>query len=215
MSTFGEKARSFIMARFGKTAHVTEITKLNASLYQVSISLNDPFSWKSCQRAKFMMGGAFRDYTFAHWDEATNTAIILIDAAHNGAGSNGVRKLQPGDMLSYAGPEGGDQQPAATKNLVCIGDASAVGHFASVNTRKAEGQQCDTLIITNNTFPETILDMPVDTAKTTDAISGWLQSLSLEETTFYVAGNNQLVVKIRRILKELGWKQIKAAGFWD
>jgi NADPH-dependent ferric siderophore reductase len=215
MSTFGEKARTFIMERFGKTAQVVNVTQLNKSLYQISIYLSDPFEWTSCQRAKFMMGGAFRDYTYADWDPATNVAVLLIDAGHNGAGANGVRKLQAGDQLFYATAEAGLQQPAATKHIVCIGDASAVGQFTSVNTRKSADQQCDTLIITDNTFPETILDMHINTAKTTDEISGWLQSLSLGDTTFHVAGNNKLVVKIRRTLKDLGWKQIKVTGFWD
>jgi len=60
--------------------------------------------------------------------------------------------------------------------------------------------------------------MPIDTIMPDDypaQLDSWLKSLPLQDTTFYVAGNIPLVVKTRKILKELGWKQIKSAGFWD
>lgn len=216
MSTLKEKATAFMMSRLGKTAHVNSVTAITDSLLQVSLLLPDSLNWRSCQHLKCEIGKyTYRDYTIAAWDEHTQTATLLIHAGHKGAGSDWIRQLQPGQTVSFAGPGGGFHQPTAADNLVGIGDASAIGHFVSLFKRSK--QQFHTLIV-SKPLPEIILGMPIDTIIPNDypaQLTSWLKSLPLQDTTFYVAGNIPLVVKTRKILKELGWKQIKSAGFWE
>jgi NADPH-dependent ferric siderophore reductase len=216
MSTLKEKATAFMMSRIGKTAHVNSITAITDSLLEISLHLPDSLNWRSCQHLKCETGKhTYRDYTIANWDEITQTATLLIDAGHEGAGSNWVRQLKPGQAFSCAGPGGGFHQPTAADNLVCIGDVSAIGHFVSLFKRSK--QQFHTLIV-SKPLPETILEMPIETITQDDysaQLSRWLKSLPLQDTTFYVAGNIPLVVKTRKILKDRGWKQIKSAGFWE
>jgi ferredoxin-NADP reductase len=202
-----------MMSRMGKTAQVKSITPITTSLLQISLQLPDALNWRSCQHLKCEAGKyTYRDYTIADWDATTNTAILLIDAGHQGAASNWIRQLQPGQTFSFAGPGGGFHQPTAADNLVCIGDASAIGHFTSLFKRST--QQFHTLII-SEPLPETILGMPIHTVTSHEQVSGWLKSLPLQDTTFYLAGNIPLLVKTRKIVKDAGWKQIKSAGFWE
>jgi len=216
MSTLKEKATAFMMSRLGKTARVNSITAITDSLFEITLHFPDSLNWRSCQHLKCEVGKyTYRDYTIADWDAVTQTATLLIDTGHKGAGSNWVKQLQPGQAIACAGPGGGFHQPTAADNLVCIGDVSAIGHFTSLFKRSK--QQFHTLIV-SKPLPDTILGMPVDTITAQDfpaQLNSWLKDLPLYDTTFYVAGNIPLVVKTRKILKELGWKQIKSAGFWE
>lgn len=214
MSTFKEKATAFLMSRIGKTAYVINTTAITDSLLQITLHLPEPINWRSCQHLKCETGKqTYRDYTIASWDEATRTAVLLIHAAHEGPGSNWAKQLQPEQSFFYAGPGGGFHQPAAADDLVCIGDASAIGHFVSLHKRRHPQQQFHTMIL-GGPLPATILDMPINTGAS-EQLTNWIQDLPLQETTFYVAGHIPLLIKTRKTIKELGWKQIKSAGFWE
>jgi len=214
MSTLKEKATAFFMSRIGKTAYVINTTAITDSLLQITLHLPEGIKWHSCQHLKCETGKhTYRDYTIASWDEVTQTAILLIHAGHEGAGSNWARQLQPEHSFFYAGPGGGFHQPTAADNLVCIGDASAIGHFVSLYKRRHQQQQFHTMII-GKPLPPIILDMPIDSG-TSEQLTNWIQTLPLQETTFYLAGHIPLLVKTRKTIKDLGWKQIKSAGFWD
>ncbi|WP_110057391.1 siderophore-interacting protein [Chitinophaga sp. S165] len=219
MSYLKEKATAFLMSRIGKTARVITTENITDSLLAITLHTPDLAKWRSCQHLKFETGkGHYRDYTLAHWNEANKQGTLLIDAGHEGAGSNWARLLRPGQALLYAGPGGGIHQPTAAAHLVCLGDASAIGHFSSLFHRKGTQQQLYTLISHKQPLPLKILDMPVDT--TAGYIAGverWLlqQPFPMSDTTFYVAGNIPLVVQIRKLIKRLGAQQIKAQGFWE
>lgn len=207
------------MSRIGKTAHVITTENITDSLLAITLHTPDLVKWRSCQHLKFETGKLhYRNYTLAHWDEASKQATLLIDAGHEGSGSDWARQLRPGQTLLYAGPGGGIHQPTAATHLVCIGDASAIGHFSSLFHRKGMRQQLYTLISHKQPLPLKILNMPVDT--TPEYIAGiecWLlqQPFAMHDTTFYVAGNIPLVVQIRKLIKRLGAPQIKAQGFWE
>jgi NADPH-dependent ferric siderophore reductase len=203
----------FIMSRIGKIAHVTNTADITPSLRQISLHLPENITWRSCQHLKCETENhAYRDYTIASWDEKTKTAELLIAVGHKGAGGNWAKHLQEKQSF-YVGVGGGFIKPTAADNLVCIGDTSAVGHFVSLHKHKHPEQQFHTLII-DAELPATILGMPLNTG-TSENITAWLKSLPLKETTFYLAGNIPLLVNIRKVLKEAGWKNIKSAGFWE
>lgn len=215
MSTLKEKAASFLLSKLGKTATVNDVNHVTDTLVQVSLQLPDALNWRSCQHLKCETTKlAMRDYTVANFDAATNTATLLIHAGHNGMGGQWAQSLEIGQSVLYMGPGGGAHQPTGSDNLVCIGDMSAIGHFTSLHTRKNKQQQFHTMIITPEKLPASVLGTPITTGRE-DQVANWLQSLPLRDTTFYVAGNIPLVVRIRKIVKELGWKQIKSTGFWE
>lgn len=214
-----EKAAAFLMGRWGKTAHVRQVTAIDHRLLQISLALPDSLSWRSCQHLKCAVGSAdFRDYSIAHYDESSQVATLVVDAGHIGKGSQYLRQLAPGDPFLYMGPGGGFHQPTGAAQLVCIGDASAMGHFVSLYHRKHAEQGFHTLGIGQDPLPASIMDMPIrfSDGQEKDVIS-WLDQLSLasHDTTFYVAGYIPMVVQTRKLLKQLGWKQVKAAGFWE
>ncbi|SEW18580.1 Oxidoreductase FAD-binding domain-containing protein [Chitinophaga sp. YR573] len=214
MSTFKEKATAFLMSRIGKTAYVINTTAITDSLLQITLHLPEAINWRSCQHLKCEVGKqAYRDYTIASWDQATQTAVLLIHTSHEGTGSNWAKQLQPEQSFFYAGPGGGFHQPTAADNLVCIGDASAIGHFVSLYKCRHPQQQFHAMIIDKH-LPSTILDMPIHTG-TSEQLTNWVRHLPVQETTFYLAGNIPLLVKTRKTIKDLGGKQIKSAGFWE
>ncbi|MBW8684409.1 siderophore-interacting protein [Chitinophaga rhizophila] len=219
MSYLKDKAQAFFMARLGKTAHVINTAYITDHLLAVRLRLPDALKWRSCQHLKFEVAKLhYRDYTIASWNAAKLEATLLIDTGHEGAGSNWARQLQPGDTTLYAGPGGGFHQPTAASHLVCIGDASAIGHFSSLHQRKAAEQQFNALICHHQSLPATILDMPVHSIlNDTTAVTEWLNQhkLPMGDVTFYVAGQIRLVVQTRKLLKQLGAKQVKPAGFWE
>lgn len=207
------------MARLGKTARVVATEYITGHLLMVRLQLPDALKWRSCQHLKFETEKShFRDYTVASWNESTQEATLLIHAGHDGPGSNWARQLQPGDTIGYVGPGGGFHQPTAATHLVCIGDASAIGHFTSLYQRKAPAQQFHTLACHHQPLPAQILEMPVTTILNyTSGVIEWLtqHDLPMNDTTFYVAGQVRLVVQTRKLLKQLGATQIKPAGFWE
>lgn len=214
-----EKATAFLMGRMGKTAHVRQVTAIDHRLLQLELQLVEPLAWRSCQHLKIQVSStALRDYTVAHYNENTRIATLFIDAGHVGAGSEWLRKLAPGDPVMYVGPGGGMHQPTAAAQLVCIGDASAIGHILSLYHRRNPEQGFHTLAIDEDPLPAAIMGMPVrfSDGQEKDVIN-WLDQLQLpsHDTTFYVAGYIPMVVQTRKLLKQLGWKQVKAAGFWE
>lgn len=207
------------MSRLGKTATVLTVMNITDTLLSVTLQLSETLKWRSCQHLKFEVSKThFRDYTLADWDETTMQATLLIDAGHQGPGANWARQLKTGQSLNFMGPGGGFHQPTAASNLLCIGDVSAIGHFTSLHLRKAPQQQLYALICHQQELPGSILNMPL--IKLNDHLKGvaaWLQNemFLMNDTTFYVAGNMQLVVQTRKLLKQMGAQQIKPAGFWE
>src|SRR5689334_13771704 len=97
MSYLKEKATAFLMSRIGKNARVITTENITDSLMAITLHTPDLVKWRSCQHLKFDTGkGHYRDYTLAHWDETRKQATLLIDAGHEGAGSNWARQLQAG-----------------------------------------------------------------------------------------------------------------------
>lgn len=219
-----EKATAFLMSRMGKTAYVSSITNITATLLQVDLYLPEPLSnWRSTQHLKCEIAKlAYRDYTLAHWDAATQTATLLIHTGHNGAGSNWARQLQPAQPVLYAGPGGGIHQPATEGKLVCIGDASAIGHFASLYTRRHDNQPFHVLVTAApGEVPPVVSEMPLQVityspASYNEQLTAWLHqyNISSKGTTFYVAGYIPLVIQAKKLLKHQGAGRIKSAGFW-
>lgn len=220
MISIKNRATSFLMSRIGKTARVINLARIGNFLLEIDLQLPQALPERSTQHLKCEVAPyTYRDYTVANWDTAKQTATLVVDCGHEGIGSSWALGLQPGDEVYYAGPGGGLHQPSAAQYLVCIGDASATGHFHSLYLRKANGQQFHCFLQLEDPATRQLLQMPVQPLSNnghyfTD-LHEWLYhyDFPVANTTYYVAGNQQMVVQVRKSLRQQG-KQVKAQGFW-
>jgi NADPH-dependent ferric siderophore reductase len=220
MPSIKARATSLLMSRIGKTARVKSVRKMGNFLLEICLQLTQSLPDRSTQHLKCEVAPyTYRDYTIAHWDAGTQTVTLIIACSHDGAGSYWALGLQPGDEIYYAGPGGGIHQPGTADYLVCIGDASAAGHFHSLFQRKNPGQQFHCFLQLEEPSTRQLLHMPVQPLSNnghyfTD-LHEWLYRYNFPAaaTTYYVAGNQQMVVEVRRSLRRQGG-QVKAQGFW-
>ncbi|WP_142685866.1 siderophore-interacting protein [Chitinophaga polysaccharea] len=220
MISIKDRATSFLMSRIGKTAHVINLARIGNFLLEIHLQLPQALPERSTQHLKCEVAPyTYRDYTVANWDTAKQTATLIVDCGHEGVGSSWALNLQPGDEVYYAGPGGGFHQPSDAQYLVCIGDASATGHFHSLYLRKAAAQQFYCFLQLEDPATRQLLQMPVQPLSNnghylTD-LHEWLYHYDFPagNTTYYVAGNQQMVVQVRKSLRLQG-KQVKAQGFW-
>lgn len=220
MPSIKDRATSLLMSRIGKTASVRNVTRIGNLLLQVDLQLPQSLPDRSTQHLKCEVAPyTYRDYTVAQWDMVTQSATLLIDCGHDGAGSYWALQLQPGQEVYYAGPGGGIHQPTTAQHLVCIGDASATGHFHSLYQRKTALQNFHCFLQLESPMTRQILEMPVHPLSNnghyfTD-LHEWLYHYNFPaaDTTYYVAGNQKMVVQVRKSLRQQGG-QVKAQGFW-
>ncbi|MCW3467973.1 siderophore-interacting protein [Chitinophaga nivalis] len=221
MPSIKDRATSLLMSTIGKTASVTRVQFINNELLQADLQLTQPLPDRSTQHLKCEVAPyTYRDYTVASWNAVTQTATLLINCRHDGPGSRWAQQLRSGTTVSYAGPGGGLHQPTKAACLVCIGDASAAGHFHSLYIRRNHEQQFHTFLQLEDHTIRQLLQMPVQPLSnngyfTTD-LHEWLYHYNFpaDNTTYYVAGNSRMVVQIRKSLRQQGG-QVKAQGFWD
>lgn len=185
--------------------------------------------WNEVPYIKFKVDDfTYRDYTPSGWDAETSTCTIYIDAAHQGPGSQWVKQLKKNDILSYIKIGSTHHKPVATSAVVALGDESSIGHLLALqkmvlpNTRFSGG-----LVIGNEhhrkLFHEYFWSPLVPVARKDifghHSLMEWVleQHYSLENTVFYLAGNNTMVAQLRKLLKNQGYPsaQIKMQGFWS
>lgn len=181
-------------------------------------------AWTEAQHIKCRVGSfAYRDYTPAWWDADTATCTLFIDAGHQGVGSQWAASLQAGDTLYYMGAGSSHQKPVDHARHVFVGDQSAIGHFAALQQlagphaviegavalqHEHHGKELKTYL---PKLP--LLALPGGA----DSLANWLQELPFnEQSVFYLVGNTAMVIALRKVLKQQGYKgqQVKAQGFW-
>jgi NADPH-dependent ferric siderophore reductase len=181
----------------------------------------DMQNWKQIPYIKFRVDGfSFRDYSPFGWDLETSTCSILVDSAHQGPGSRWAGNLIVGDTVFYFRPESTRQSPHPTDCVVGLGDASSVGHLLALQQLTVPVSRFDMAVILDSPQSDLLRDTfsPVlNILSNYDELAGWLvkQQYSIANTSFYVNGNNELVVALRRLLKKMGYSQIRVKGFWS
>jgi NADPH-dependent ferric siderophore reductase len=199
----------------------------------IEIDLHLPFAdmaqWHEVPYIKVKVDDLiFRDYTPSGWDAETCTCTIYIDAAHKGPGSSWAQQLKRNDTISYFKIGTTHQSPEPTSAVVALGDESSIGHLLALqkmvlpHTRFSGG-----VVIGNkdhrNLFHEYFWS-PLEPIARKDvfghhSLIEWVleQHYSLENTVFYLTGNNTMVAQLRKLLKHQGYpsRQIKAQGFWS
>jgi NADPH-dependent ferric siderophore reductase len=189
----------------------------------------DIAQWNEIPYIKFRVDDfTFRDYTPSGWDAETGTCTIYVDAAHNGPGSRWAQQLKQGDTVSYIKIGSTDHSPTPTSAVVALGDESSMGHLLALqkmvlpHTRFSGG-----LVIGNEQHRKLFHEYfwsPLQPVARKDifghhSLIEWVleQQYSLENTVFYLAGNNTMVAQLRKLLKNQGYPsgQIKVQGFWS
>jgi NADPH-dependent ferric siderophore reductase len=215
-----------------QTGRVLEVRVWEPSTL-IEVDLHLPFAditqWNEIPYIKFRVDDLiFRDYTPSGWDAETCTCTIYIDAAHNGPGSKWARQLKKNDTVCYLKIGTTNQSPVATSAVVALGDESSMGHLLALqkmvlpHTRFSGG-----LLIGNECHRKLFHEYfwsPLEPVERKDvfghhSLMEWVleQHYSLENTVFYLVGNNTMVSQLRKLLKYQGYPsgQIKVQGFWS
>lgn len=178
--------------------------------------------WMEVPYIKFSVGKfSFRDYTPFGWDIQTSTCSLLIDAAHQGPGSHWAAALQTGDPVHYLKIDSSRQMPHPTNLVVGLGDNSSMAHLMALQQLTLPGIRFEgvitsndpqTAFLLNDYFPKPLL------SHTSEAeLMDWLteQNYCNAHTSFYLTGNEQLVIRMQKLLKSLGHTSIRAKRFWS
>lgn len=214
---------SFLERTFTKTGTVVGTRAWQpATFFEIDLHLPDidMSGWKDAQHIKCKVGPfTYRDYTPAYWDTDTHTCTLYIDAMHDGAGSRWAKGLQQGDVFCYVGLGSSHQQPEKNMRHVFLGDKTAIGHFAALQQLAGKTAEITGAVMVKEDshreaftayFPRLAMQPVADVTKWVD------NNQQHNNAVFYLAGNNQLVISLRKQLRSIGYnsKQIKAQGFW-
>ena len=199
----------------------------------IEVDLHLPFAdmqqWTEIPYIKFKVASfTYRDYTPSGWDAETSTCTIFIDAAHNGPGSNWAKQLKKNDTVSYFKIGTTHQVAESTSAVIALGDESSLGHMLALQQMVMPAARFSGAVVMGNDdhrsqFRE-FFRSPLQTVKRDDtyghhSLIQWVisQQYALENTVFYLTGNNIMVSQMKKMLKLQGYNsnQIKAKGFWS
>lgn len=226
------KASEVIENRVLKTATVLEVRKWPSSAI-IEIDLHMPATemhdWNEVNYIKCKVANfTYRDYTPSGWDAETQTCTLYIDAGHSGLGSDWANRLSKGDNVDYIGIKSTRQTPVNTSAVICLGDESSIGHLLAMQQLTIPSTRFSGAVLINNEhssklfkeyFRTTLQPVLRNDTYGHHSLTEWLlqQSYSLENTIFYLTGNNTMVSQLRKTLRHHGYghNQIKAQGFWS
>lgn len=185
-------------------------------------------TWTKTQSIKCRISSLhYTDYTPAMWDAAEKTCTLYIDTSHTGKGSEWAKRQKQGAALYYLNIEEESHCPVLGKHHIFLGDQTAIGHFCAIQQLAPSAIGISGCVVFND--PETASGLTencpwlclkcVTDYKT---IYDYLQQVALqinsakENYVFYVVGNAQLIVTVRKLLKANGIDggRIKSKGFW-
>jgi NADPH-dependent ferric siderophore reductase len=171
----------------------------------------------------------YRDYTPSGWDAQTRTCTLYVDTAHPGPGSRWAVGLQAGDPVSYLKIGSTHHGPAATSaSIIGLGDASSLGHLLALQQMsRPSGCFSGAILMAREAhrrafgdyFGSTLQPLAYQGADGHHRLYEWVlaQQPALEKPVFCLAGNQSMVVQLRRLLNSQGYSatQVKAQGFWS
>lgn len=201
----------------------------SATLVEIDLHLpHVDMTWDSIPYIKFRVDDfTFRDYTPSGWDAEQRTCTLFIDTGHTGAGSNWAAGLKKGDTVCYFKIGRTNHAPNLQTQSVGLSDLSGLGHLLALEQMSTPIGNFTGSVLLNEqqhfkSFREAF-DSRLQPIERQDEIGNesllqWVvaQKFHPDQTVFYLVGNNKLVSKLRRSLKECGFSssQIKVKGFW-
>jgi NADPH-dependent ferric siderophore reductase len=198
----------------------------------IEVDLHLPYAdmqrWHEVPYIKFKVADfTFRDYTPSGWDAETCTCTLFIDAAHNGPGSAWARRLSKGHMVNYLKIGTSHQAPVETSAIIALGDESSLGHILALQQMALPANRFTGAVLIanenhrslfNQYFRSPIAPVARQNSYGHHSLIQWVmdQQYTLENSVFYLAGNNMMVSGLRKMLRQQGFSssQIKAQGFW-
>jgi NADPH-dependent ferric siderophore reductase len=198
----------------------------------IEIDLHLPFAdmseWNEVPYIKFKVADlTYRDYTPSGWDAETSTCTLYIDTAHNGAGSKWAHKLKKDDTVSYLRIRSANQAPDSTAAVIALGDESSMGHMLALQQMVLPATRFSGAILIADEnhrslfgeyFRSPIKPMAADDVYGHHTLIQWVmeQQYTLDNTIFYLTGNNIMVSQLRKLLRLQGYGsgQVIAQGFW-
>jgi NADPH-dependent ferric siderophore reductase len=189
----------------------------------------DMRQWTEVPYIKFKIEPfTYRDYTPSGWDAETSTCTIYIDAAHKGAGSSWARTLKKGDVVNYLKIGTSHQAPESTPAVIALGDESSLGHVLALQQMVLPATRFTGAVLLpeeqhrdffSEYFPQCIQTIARQDVYGHHSLLQWVigQQCALDNTVFYLTGNNVMVSQLRKMLRLQGYSsgQIRAKGFWS
>ena len=220
-----KKTNKIIDHQLLRLATVLEVRSWPGSPMQ-EIDLHLPESdmryWMAVPYIKFHVGGfIFRDYTPFGWDAGTSTCSLLIDLGHQGPGSKWAKALRAGVMVQYIITDSSRQQPHPTNLVVGLGDNSSIGHLMALRQLTIPNIRFDGAFVADSAQTGNLLndyfDKPLIPHSCGTALITWLeqQAYCTAHTSFYLTGNEDLLIRLQKVLKELGHSNICVRTFWS
>lgn len=227
-----KKASTILENRVLKTAIVLEVRKWPGSSI-IEVDLHMPTAvmdgWNEVNYMKCKVADlTYRDYTPSGWDAETQTCTLYIDANHKGPGSTWANGLKKGDEIGYISLKSTRQTPVNTSAIICLGDESSIGHLFALQQLAVPVSRFIGAVLLDNERDKSLFEeyfrTPLEAIVREDlyghhSLTEWLlkQTYHLENTIFYITGNNTMVTQLRKILRQQGYSsnQIKAQGFWS
>jgi len=227
-----KKASGIIENRILKTAVVLEVRKWpSASMIEIDLHLPATAmdDWNEVKYMKCKVADlTYRDYTPSGWDAETRTCTLYVDINHNGPGCAWADRLIKGDEIGYIAIKSTSQTAVNTSAVICLGDESSLGHLFALQQLASPVSRFSGAVLVGDEHNRSLFTeyfrTPLQPILRTDAhghhsLTEWLlqQTYHLENTIFYLTGNNTMVMQLRKILRQLGYhpNQIKTQGFWS
>jgi len=216
---------------FFKRGKILSVRKWNSNnIHELDIYLpNVSFeNWTFTQSIKCRTSTFhFTDYTPSIWDANEKTCTLYIDTSHKGLGAIWAKNQEEGNYFQYVKIESEKHYPIPNKQLVLIGDSTAIGHFNALNQLAPKNTRSNGFIVFNNhytanEFPSNCPWLPLQPFSNYNTLFEKIEErlskkqFENNDSIFYVVGKVELVVEVRRLLKNYGVlpEQIKLKGFW-
>jgi len=225
-----EKRVSVFEKMLTKTATVSQVRIWDSNkICEVDIHLpNVDFTkWNKTPAIKCRTSAMhYTDYTPSMWDKDEHTCTLYIDISHKGKGSQWAKAMKENDTLHYLHIDFENHYPIDGKQLVFLGDQTAIGHFCALqqlanDKAQISGHICFNEQQTAKDFTKNCTGLPIESLTSYDEIYHKTEQLiqqldDKENTIFYIVGYAKMVVHLRKYLKsqDIIGNQIKSKGFW-
>jgi len=230
MKVIKKKLISFLERGMRKKAYVVGL-RYWAERAIIELDLHVPDmqveSWSSVPHMKIKVAeGVYRDYSPTMWDAETKTCSLIIDAGHDGVGSQWVQQLQTGDIINYVGIGGTPHKVKGKQSIIAIGDESSLGHFIALEQLLGGNKLLPGVIGFSNpvhaeecaAYMRTGLS-PIRKGTDIDALANikdWLAGTPLSDQVIYVAGSLNMVREMKKFISSMPFFSgtVKGQGFW-
>ncbi|AYB31976.1 SIP domain-containing protein [Chryseolinea soli] len=216
---------------FVKTGQILSTRAWNGgNMHELHLHLPDVDfdTWKKTQSIKCRISSLhYTDYTPAMWDATEKTCTLYIDTSHAGKGSEWAKRQRREAVFYYLNIEEESHLPEWGRRHIFFGDRTAIGHFCAIQQLASSEINIDGCVVFNdittaNGLAENCPWLQVKCVTDYQRLYDHAEQVAIqikddqENNVFYVVGNAQLIMSVRKLLKTHGidGSRIKSKGFW-